>query len=64
MLRLDPGMVLRGAIENFAGAIGRAVIDDDPAARPARLCDHRHEQPREKALLVARWRYGDIVFHA
>ena len=64
MLRLDPGMVLRGAIENLAGAIGRAVIDYDPAAGPARLRDHRDQQPREKPLLVARWRYGDIVFHA
>ena len=52
------------AIENLAGAIGRAVIDYDPAAGPARLRDHRHQQPREKPLLVARWRYGDIVFHA
>src|SRR5262249_41189990 len=63
VLRLDPWMIVRGAIEYLTGAIGRAVVDHDPAAGPLRLRDHRDEQPPEQPFLIARGCYGDVVFH-
>ena len=44
MYRLDPAVLPRGLVEDFRGAIARAVIDDNPALRQARLRRHAGNQ--------------------
>ena len=44
MYRLDPAMLPRGLVEDFRGAIDRAVIDNNPALRQTRLRRHAGNQ--------------------
>jgi hypothetical protein len=63
MDRLDPSMLASRVVEDLRGAIGRAVIDNDPALGQTRLRRHTRDQPWKELLFVARWSYRDISIH-
>src|SRR6266851_4198542 len=61
--RLNPSILFRRLVEDFRGAIGGAVIDNDPALRQTRLRRHALNQPGKELFFVAGWSYRYVSIH-
>ena len=52
----DPGILSRVSVDDFAGAIRRAVVNDDPFGRSHTLAAHRLDRGLDEPFLVTNGR--------